>query len=51
VWLTDKRQLPRGVFQQGLDRRLELITCGNEVHYADGRFHYRSNLVVEAVPR
>lgn len=51
VYLTAKRALPAGLFRQGLIRRLVLVTCGDEVHYADGHFHYRSNLVVEAVPR
>ena len=51
VFLTPKREVPRRLFHQGMARRLVLVTCGNEVHYADGRFHYRSNLVVEAVPQ
>lgn len=51
VTMTAKRELPRSLFRQGLARRLVLVTCGNEVHYADGGFHYLSNLVVEAVPR
>lgn len=51
VRLTAKRQVPRALFGQGLVRRLVLITCGNEVRGTDGRFHYRSNLIVTAVPR
>jgi hypothetical protein len=51
VRLTPKRVLPAALFAQTMARRLVLITCGNEVHYPDGGFHYRSNLVVEAVPR
>jgi len=50
VTMTAKRELPQSLFRQGLARRLVLVTCGNEIHYADGGFHYRSNLVVEAVP-
>jgi len=30
--------------------KLILVTCTDEVHYANGHFHYRKNLVVTAVP-
>ncbi|KRC50095.1 MULTISPECIES: class F sortase [unclassified Nocardioides] len=46
----DRRRLPRSLFQQGVDRRLLLITCVGRVTLPGGGFHYRRNLVVEAVP-
>jgi LPXTG-site transpeptidase (sortase) family protein len=30
--------------------KLVLVTCTDEVHYTNGHFHYRKNLVVVAVP-
>lgn len=46
----DRRKLPRSLFQQGIERRLVLITCTGRVNLPGGGFHYRKNLVVEAVP-
>lgn len=43
----DRRNLPRGLFAQRVQRRLVLITCSGKVTYPGG-FHYRKNLVVEA---
>lgn len=44
-------RLPRALFGQQVRRRLVLVTCTDEVHYPNGGFHYRRNLVVEAAPR
>lgn len=50
VRALDRRRLPRSLFRQGIDRRLVLITCTGRVNLPGGGFHYRKNLVVEAVP-
>ncbi len=51
VRAIDRRRLPRSIFAQGVPRRLVLITCTDRVRYPGGGFHYRKNLVVEAVPQ
>lgn len=50
VRTVDRRRLPRSLFHQGIERRLVLITCAGRVDLPGGGFHYRRNLVVEAVP-
>ncbi|KRB73975.1 hypothetical protein ASE01_18425 [Nocardioides sp. Root190] len=50
VRTVDRRRLPRSLFSQGIARRLVLITCTDRVRTSTGGFHYRKNLVVEAVP-
>ncbi len=50
IWQTPKESLPRGVFLPGKKRVLRLITCYDRISYSSGRFHYRSNLVVEMEP-
>lgn len=47
---VDRRHLPRSLFQQGIARRLVLVTCTGRVTRPGGGFHYRRNLVVQAVP-
>ncbi|HVK27525.1 MAG TPA: class F sortase [Nocardioides sp.] len=47
---VDRRRLPRSLFQQGVARRLVLVTCTDRVIRPNGGFHYRRNLVVQAVP-
>ena len=39
-WLTSTTSSPK----------LVLVTCTDEVHYPNGHFHYRKNLIVVAVP-
>lgn len=51
VRAVDRRRLPRGLFAQGVRRTLVLITCTDRVGHRAGGFHYRKNLVVEAVPQ
>lgn len=51
VRAVDRHHLPRNLFLQGIARRLVLITCTDRVTLPGGRFHYRKNLVVEAVPQ
>jgi hypothetical protein len=51
VRAVDRRRLPRHLFSQGVARRLVLITCTDRVRTSGGGFHYRKNLVVEAVPQ
>lgn len=46
----DRHRLPRSLFQQGIARRLVLVTCTDRVTRPGGGFHYRRNLVVQAVP-
>ncbi|XBB69074.1 class F sortase [Nocardioides sp. WV_118_6] len=50
TWSADRSRLPRSVFTQDVARRLVLITCTDRVATPGGGFHYRRNLVVEAVP-
>lgn len=50
IWQTPKESLPRSVFLPGKKRVLRLITCYDRITYSSGRFHYRSNLVVEMTP-
>ncbi|MFJ9315887.1 sortase domain-bontaining protein [Pimelobacter simplex] len=50
TWSVDRHRLPRSVFTQDLARRLVLITCTGRVTTPGGGFHYRRNLIVEAVP-
>lgn len=45
----DRRDLPRSLFAQRVQRKLTLITCTDRVSNTGG-FHYRKNLVVEAEP-
>ncbi|HWJ11419.1 MAG TPA: class F sortase, partial [Nocardioides sp.] len=47
---VDRRRVPRTLFQQGIARRLVLVTCTGRVSLPGGGFHYRKNLVVEAEP-
>ncbi|WGL52339.1 class F sortase [Nocardioides sp. BP30] len=48
---VDRRRLPRSLFRQTLQRRLELVTCTGELRDASsGRFHYTRNRIVTAVP-
>lgn len=47
----DRRHLPRSLFIQGITRQLVLVTCTDRVTLPGGGFHYRKNLVVEAVPQ
>jgi hypothetical protein len=47
---VDRSRLPRSLFHQDVARRLVLITCTGRVSTSGGGFHYRKNLVVEAVP-
>ncbi len=47
---VDRRRLPRSLFEQGIARRLVLVTCTDRVTRPGGGFHYRRNLVVQAVP-
>jgi len=47
---VSRDRLPRGIFRQGIERRLVLVTCVDKVTYAGGGFHYRKNLIVEARP-
>lgn len=51
VRAVDRRHLPRSLFLQDISRRLVLITCTDRVSRPGGGFHYRKNLVVEAVPQ
>lgn len=51
VRTVDRRRLPRSLFTQGVPRRLVLITCTDRVTRPGGGFHYRKNLIVEAVPQ
>ncbi|MEV5002305.1 class F sortase [Nocardioides sp. LML1-1-1.1] len=51
VRAIDRRHLPRSLFLQGIARRLVLVTCTDRVSLPGGGFHYRKNLVVEAVPQ
>lgn len=48
IRVTPRDRLPRGIFEQTLKRRLVLVTCTNVVRN-NGRFHYRSNQIVEAI--
>jgi len=50
TWSVERHRLPRSVFTQDVARRLVLITCTGRVTTPGGGFHYRRNLVVEAVP-
>jgi hypothetical protein len=50
VWSVDRNRLTPRVFEQDVVRRLVLVTCTGRVTTAGGGFHYRRNLVVEAVP-
>jgi len=49
VLYTPKERLPRSIFHQGVSRHLMLVTCGKKVVYSNGHFHYRDNLIVDAV--
>jgi hypothetical protein len=42
--------IPASVFRTNGAHRLVLVTCADKVTYRNGRFHYRNNLVVTAVP-
>lgn len=48
---VERQRLPRSLFSQGVERRLVLITCTDRVRTSGGGFHYRKNLIVEAVPQ
>lgn len=50
TWSADRNRLPRSIFTQDVSRRLVLITCTDRVTTPGGGFHYRRNLIVEAVP-
>lgn len=50
VGSVDRRHLPRSLFRQGVARRLVLVTCTDRGNRPGGAFHYRKNLVVQAVP-
>lgn len=50
VGTVDRRRLPASLFQQGVARRLVLVTCTDRIVRPGGGFHYRRNLVVQAVP-
>ncbi|MFT4287693.1 sortase domain-bontaining protein [Nocardioides sp.] len=47
---VSREELPTGIFRQGVERRLVLVTCVDKVTYPNGAFHYRKNLIVEARP-
>ncbi|NGZ99842.1 class F sortase [Nocardioides sp. W3-2-3] len=51
VRAVDRRHLPLSLFLQEVARRLVLITCTDRATLPGGGFHYRKNLVVEAVPQ
>lgn len=46
----DRTRLPASLFRTTGAHRLELVTCAGRVSEPGGRFHYRQNLVVVAVP-
>ena len=50
VWLTQRTNLPRSIFVQGVSRHLVLVTCARKVTYTGGGFHYTHNLIVDATP-
>lgn len=50
VVAVDRRRLPPSLFEQGIARRLVLVTCTDRITRPGGGFHYRRNLVVQAVP-
>lgn len=51
VTSVDRHKLPRSIFTQKIQRKLVLVTCTGEVHYASsGHFHYTRNRIVTAIP-